>query len=258
MRLIFAVIFLLVSLLSIFSIKKFESAGMVVFENPSDVSNSILYFVMILAFTAVLLSFARSKLLSAIIYVLTFLAMFYALLPYVDLISLPISFLITVLLIKKPHWLIVNFSAFLISVGISTMFGISLTPLPVIVLLAILAVYDAISVYKTKHMISLAESVTNMNAPMLFVFPRGNEKIMIGVGDIVAPTILAVSAQKFVDAPLLFFIKIPALFTVIGGLFGLLLLIYIVERKKGAHAGLPFINTGAILGFLLSQIFDWS
>ncbi len=228
---------------------------MVVFEDPSDVSNSLIYFALILSFTAVLLFVSKTKvnILPAMISTLTFLAMFYALLPYVGLLAIVISFAITFLLVKKPNWIVINISAFLLSVGIATMFGISLAPVPVIVLLAILAIYDAISVYKTKHMISLAESVSKINAPMLFVIPRGNEKMMLGVGDVVLPTILAVSAQKFLEAPLIAFIKIPALFTVLGGLIGLLLLIYFVEKKKGAHAGLPFINSGAILGFLASQ-----
>lgn len=255
MRIIFALILLLVNFFSVLSIKSFESAGMVVFENPADVSNSLLYFVTIIAFTALLLFLAKSKILPAMIYALTFFAMFYALLPYVDLFAFPVSLAITFLLVKRPNWLVINISAFLLSVGIATIFGISLTPLPVIVLLAILAVYDAISVYKTRHMISLAESVAKINAPMLFVIPRGNEKMMIGVGDIVAPTILTVSAQKYVEAPLIAFIKLPALFTVLGSIFGLLLLIYVVEKKKGAHAGLPFINSGAIFGFLVSQSF---
>lgn len=256
MRVFFALIFLLVNFLSIFSIESFESAGMVVFENPSDLSNSLVYFVMILAFTALLIFLSKKKfeLLPAMIYVLTFLAIFYALLPYLGLLALPISFAIMILLIKKPHWVVVNFSAFLLSVGIATMFGISLAPLPAIVLLVILAVYDAVSVYKTKHMISLAESVSRVNAPMLFVIPWRGEKMMIGVGDIVIPAILAVSAQKFLDAPVVAFVKIPALFTILGGTFGLLFLIYLVEKKRGAHAGLPFINSGAILGFLISQL----
>lgn len=255
MRIIFALIFLLVNLLSVFSIESFESAEMVVFEDPSDVSNSLIYFLLILAFTAFLLFLSKTKfdILPFVIYTLTFLAMFYAIFPYLGLSSLFVSFVLTFLLTKKPHWIVVNVSAFLLSVGIATMFGISLAPIPAMVLLTILAIYDAISVYKTKHMISLAESIGKINAPMLFVIPRGKEKMMIGVGDIVIPAVLAVSAQKFVDAPMVAFIKIPALFTILGGLTGLLFLIYFVEKKRGAHAGLPFINSGAIIGFLLSQ-----
>lgn len=253
MRFLFALIFLFANLLAVFSIQSYESAGMVVFENPEDVSNSIIYFILILLFTALVLFLARSQhFLAGLIYFLTLISIFYVLIPFLDIFALFIAIFITAALIKKPHWLLVNISAFLLSVGIAAMFGISLEPLPVIVLLAILAVYDAISVYKTKHMLSLADSVTKINAPMVFIIPKGKDKMLMGVGDVVIPAILAVSAQRFTNSPEIAFIKLSALLTILGGFFGLSLLLYLVEKKKGAHAGLPFINTGAIIGFLLA------
>ncbi|MCS7144055.1 MAG: presenilin family intramembrane aspartyl protease [Archaeoglobaceae archaeon] len=254
MRFIFAIIFLLANLFAVLSIQSYESAGMIVFENPEDISNSILYFILIILFTALVLFLARSQqFLAGLIYFLTLISIFYVLIPFLDIFALFLAIAITVVLIKKPHWLIVNISAFLLSIGISAMFGISLEPMPVIVLLAILAIYDAISVYKTKHMISLADSVTKINAPMVFIIPKGNERMLMGVGDVVIPAILAVSAQKFTTSPEFGFIKLTALFTILGGFIGLSLLLYLIERKKGAHAGLPFINSGAIIGFLLAS-----
>ncbi len=257
MRLIFAIIFLFANLFAVLSIKSYESAGMVVFENPEDVSNSFLYFALILLFTALVLLLSRSeKFLSGLIYTLTLVSIFYVLVPFMDVFALFAAVLITAALIKKPHWLIVNISAFLLAVGIAAMFGISLEPLPVIVLLVILTAYDAISVYKTKHMLSLAESITKINAPMVFVIPRGEEKMLMGVGDVVIPAILAVSAQRFTSSPEIAFIKLSALFTILGGFLGLLLLLILMERRKGAQAGLPFINTGAVLGFFLATFFN--
>ncbi|MCX8172435.1 MAG: presenilin family intramembrane aspartyl protease [Archaeoglobaceae archaeon] len=255
MRFFFAIIFLFANLLAIFSIGSYESAGMVVFENPGDVSNSVIYLLLILIFTALILLLAKSeRLLAGLIYVLTLFAIFYVLIPFLDAFAIFIALFITLALIKKPHWLLVNISAFMLSVGIATMFGISLEPLPVIVLLLSLAIYDAFSVYKTKHMVSLADSVTKINAPMVFIIPRGSEKMLMGVGDVVMPGILAVSAQKFTDSPEVAFIKLTALFTILGGFFGLSLLLYLLGRRKGAHAGLPFINTGAIVGFLFANL----
>jgi len=257
LRLIFAIIFLFANLFAVLSIRSYESAGMVVFEDPKDVSNSLLYFALILLFTVLVLLLARSeKFLAGLIYTLTLVSIFYVLVPFMDVFALFAAVVITVTLIKKPHWLIVNISAFLLAVGIAAMFGISLEPLPVIVLLVTLAAYDAISVYKTKHMLSLAESVTRINAPMVFVIPRGEEKMLMGVGDVVIPAILAVSAQRFTSSPEIAFIKLSALFTILGGFMGLLLLLTLMERRKGPHAGLPFINTGAILGFLFGSFFS--
>ena len=254
MRYIFLLIFLSVSILSVLSIQPYEAAGMVVFENPESYFNPLLYFALILGFTALVIFLARSKLLTLLVHSITFIAMVYVLIPFLDIISIPFSALLIALLIKRPSWILMNFCAFLLSVGIATMFGISLSPIPVMILLTVLAVYDFISVYKTKHMISLADSIVKLNAPMLFVIPKGSEKMMIGVGDIVMPAILAVSAQKFLNAPAIFSIKIPAIGAIAGGFFGLLALILIVEKRGGAHAGLPFINFGAIAGFLISML----
>jgi presenilin-like A22 family membrane protease len=253
-RYIFLLIFLSVSILSVLSIPPYEAAGMVVFENPESYVNPFIYLALILGFTALIIFFARSKLLALLIHTITFIAMVYVLIPFIDIFSIPFSAFLTVMLIKKPNWLLMDFCAFLLSVGIATMFGISLSPVPVLILLTVLAVYDFFSVYKTKHMISLADSIARLNAPMLFVIPRGNERMMIGVGDIVMPAILAVSAQKFLKAPEFFSIKLPAIATILGGFLGLFALICIVEKKGGAHAGLPFINFGAIAGFAFSML----
>jgi presenilin-like A22 family membrane protease len=116
-------------------------------------------------------------------------------------------------------------------------------------------------------MISLAESVAKLKLPMLFIIPysrdfrfeelkdaRGKAAFM-GVGDAVIPNILVVSAQVFSNSPYVGFLKISALFALLGGVLGLFVLLILMERRSGAHPGLPFINTGAIIGYLLSWFF---
>ncbi|WP_202319894.1 presenilin family intramembrane aspartyl protease PSH [Archaeoglobus neptunius] len=255
MRYFFGVIFILSALLALAATPKYEEAGMVVFENPSDVSNSMLYFGLIIAFTAfILLAVRYSVILKAVIYFLTFISIFYVLSPFVGIFSILISIAIVVFLAKKPHWLLINAAALMLAAGITAIFGISLEPLPVILLLTVLAVYDIISVYRTKHMISLAESVTAINAPMLFIIPKKDGNAYMGVGDVVMPNILVVSAQAFSNSPELGFIKLTALFSLLGGFIGLMLLLYIVEKRGGAHPGLPFVNFGAIVGFGLGLL----
>lgn len=258
MRYLFGFIFILTALLALGAIPKYKEAGMVVFENPSDVSNSILYFGLIVAFTAfILLAVKYSVVLKAVIYFLTFLSIFYVLSPFIGWVSIIFATIIVALLVKKPHWTIINFSALMLAAGITAIFGISLEPLPVIVLLVILATYDFISVYRTKHMLSLAESVTSINAPMLFVIPKKDGNAYMGVGDVVMPNILVVSAQTFTRSQEIVFLKITALFSLLGGFIGLMLLLYIVEKKGGAHPGLPFVNFGAIAGFALGSLLSY-
>ncbi|KUJ93783.1 presenilin family intramembrane aspartyl protease PSH [Archaeoglobus fulgidus] len=255
MRYLFGLLFLLTALLALAAMPKYEEAGMVVFENPSDVSNSLLYFGLIIGFTAfILLAVKFSAVLKAVIYFLTFLSIFYVLSPFIGILAIPLSIGVVILLIKKPYWLVINFSALMLAAGITAIFGISLEPLPVIILLAVLAAYDAISVYRTRHMIKLAESVTAINAPMLFIIPRKDGNAYMGVGDAVMPNILVVSAQYFSNSPSVGFIKLPALFALIGGFAGLMILLYIVEKRGGAHPGLPFVNFGAIAGYILGSV----
>ncbi len=134
-------------------------------------------------------------------------------------------------------------------------------------MLVALIAYDYIAVYKTKHMLTLAEGVTDLNLPILFVLPtklnysyiRNKAKIkelkegeretfIMGLGDTVMPTILAVSANVFVAAPGIGPVNFPALGTVLGTLVSHAALMYYVLKGK-PMAGLPFLCTGAIVGF---------
>ncbi len=251
MRWVFLIIFVVTALLAVSSVPKYEQSGMKVFENPGDVSNSILYFALIVVFTAFVLILARKseKFLRVFMYLLVFISIHYVLLPFLGFLSLIVALILTVLLILKPNWITIDVTALLLASGVAAMFGISLEPTPVIVLLVILAVYDAVSVYKTGHMIDLAESVKDL--PLLFIIPGKDRPSVLGVGDVVIPNILVVSAQAFIKAPEVGFLKTPALTTLIGGILGMIALLIVAEKFKRPHAGLPFLNAGAIIGFLV-------
>ncbi|RLI71314.1 hypothetical protein DRO97_09985 [Archaeoglobales archaeon] len=261
-RYVFVLIFLATSAIALSATPRYEEAGMVVFEDPSDISNSIYYILLIIGFTALILLISKWRnLLKNLLYFLVFISIYYVLLPFLSIYGIIVAALLTILLVVKPNWLIIDISALLLAAGIVSIFGISLEPLPVIVLLSILAIYDAISVYKTKHMLSLADSITDLKIPMLFIIPmkgfdfeKAKDKAAyMGVGDVVMPNILVVSSQYFSNSPTLFFIKYPALFSLIGSIVGMIALIYLVEKKSGGHAGLPLLNGGAIAGYLISQ-----
>ena len=136
-------------------------------------------------------------------------------------------------------------------------------------LLVLLAVYDAISVYRTKHMITLAEGVLDQKAPILFVIPKrrdysfmkeglairgeGEAKergaFVIGMGDLIMPTILVVSANVFIQVPG-WAVSPAALGAVAGSLAGLAALLALVKQGK-PQAGLPPLNAGPRAGFLI-------
>jgi len=271
---------LLVEALALLLSLPMQAAGISAFEDPTSVANPLIFIVILLAFTAfllLLLKYKWQKFITIIIGIsifFTFIYIFLAItvyfigsIPGIVGITLALSILSTALLYFYPEWYIIDTLGVLIAAGAASIFGISLTVLPVIILLVILMVYDAISVYKTRHMITLAEGVIDMKTPILFIVPKrrgysymregigdisGGERaaFVIGMGDLIMPSILVVSATFFgTTYKYLGFITLPSLGAIIGSVIGLVLLLTVVQKGK-PQAGLPPINGGAIIGFL--------
>jgi len=254
------------------------------FEDPESAANGIYYIILVLAFTFILLMAIRKN-MKWIIQLTILLAVgstmyyvFFALLSIADIspltnniISIAVAAGLTILLYKFPEWYVINAIGLIIGAGASAIFGISLSILPVAILLALLAIYDAIAVYKTKHMIDLAEGVMDLRLPILFVIPRHmkysfiedsfkkeegqkREAFFMGLGDAIMPTILVVSAnvflvQKYGAELIAGFITIPAITAMAGTIIGFIALSVLVMKGK-PQAGLPFLNGGVILGYL--------
>ena len=79
---------------------------------------------------------------------------------------------------------------------------------------------------------------------------KGSEAMFMGLGDIIFPGMLVLSAIQWLDSDVAFEI---AMFTLAGALLGYLSLMTYVARGK-AQAGLPLLNGGAILGFFLGGL----
>lgn len=258
-----------------------QAAGITAFEDPTSLANPFIFIVILLVFTGFLLlliKYGKKKWIAAIIALsifLTFVYIFTALVYVVTadpnlstFLILTLSILATALLYKYPEWYVIDGLGILIAAGVAAIFGSSLEYYLVVILLVLLAVYDAISVYKTKHMITLAEGVIDLKTPILFVIPKrrdysfirdgigklddGSERaaFIIGMGDMIMPSILVVSANVFIKGwRIAGIINIPALGAIIGSLAGLAVLLYFVSSGK-PQAGLPPLNGGTILGFL--------
>lgn len=290
-----------------------QTSGIVAFEDPTDVANPIWFIAILLIFTAFLLVLIRyelKKVIGAVIgisifltFVYIFAAVVYAVMDVTAVatqglwdsvlpafmvstitaetlvatgIVLLLAVLATAVLYRYPEWYVIDGLGILIGAGVAAIFGVSLDVLPVVILLALLAVYDAISVYKTKHMITLAEGVIDQKTPILFVIPKrkdysfikegigklgdGGERaaFIIGMGDMIMPAILVVSANVFIQGwKLAGLINLPALGAIIGSLAGLAVLMHFVMSGK-PQAGLPPLCGGTILGFLIGwAVMGW-
>jgi presenilin-like A22 family membrane protease len=283
-----------------------QASGVVAFQDPTSYANPVIFIAILLVFTGfllILIKYDLKKVIAAIIGISIFLTFIYifmaivfaamgvgsaatqswwdAVLPaalitsvsadtlVATIIVIILSVLATVLLYKYPEWYVIDVLGVLIGAGVAAIFGASLDVVPVLILLILLAVYDAIAVYKTKHMITLAEGVIDMKTPILFVIPKrrdysfiregigkladGGERaaFIIGMGDMIMPSILVVSANVFLNGYRVFgLVNLPALGAIVGSLGGLAVLLYFVNSGR-PQAGLPPLNGGTILGFLV-------
>ncbi len=187
------------------------------------------------------------------------------------------SIAVTILLALwiEPQWYVVDAAGFLAAGALIALLGISFSILPVFILLIALAIYDYIAVYRTKHMISLADVVTEMRLPILMVMPSSagydytqapslnaqreqpveeREATFMGLGDVVIPGALVASAYIWLPShPVLAGIGAnlwTALGAIVGSLVGYALLMR-RARSGNPQAGLPFLDGGAIAGYII-------
>lgn len=274
-------LFVLVDALALLLVAPFQSLGVTVFENPNDPADLLFFFATFIVFTAIILLLAKysERVVQGIVLGSTGYLIFFMLYPLLGfvipdlvalIVSLAVSAALVFLLVKHPEWYVIDVCGVLIGLGAITLLGISLNILLVIILLAGLAVYDAISVYRTKHMIALADIVVSLKLPVVLVIPRirgyslikdkkrlkeklkegeVREAFLIGLGDIVMPGILVTSVFSNIATSGL----LIALSVIIGTLGGFIALVFFVLKGE-PQAGLPLLCTGAILGYLVSSL----
>ena len=196
--------------------------------------------------------------------------------------ALPLAFSAAVImflaLLMNPQWWVVDSVGFVAAGSLIALLGISFGILPTFILLGALAIYDAIAVYWTKHMLSLADVVTEMKLPILMVMPdepgydytkKGSfqqqrnipaeerEAMFMGLGDVVFPGILVVSAFVWLPAKAVGLgvgaNLVVALAALVGSLCGYAFLMRLVARGN-AQAGLPLLNGGALAGYVVAYL----
>lgn len=292
-------LFVIIHGLALLITEPFVEAGIQpAFENPNDPLNIIYIFVILIIFTLVILLIAKfwiKKIIQVIIlgaigYTAAFLfyplltllipdtlsvniplsSDFYFLISASEILAIVFAIILVFILYMYPEWYVIDLSGIIIGAGAIAIFGMSLGIALVIIFLIVLAIYDAISVYKTKHMIELADTVMDLKLPVLLVIPKirnysllkekkslkkqiknGEERdaFFIGLGDIVMPGILVVST---------YYNYIPdglpiALSVMVGTLIGFAFLMIFVMKGK-PQAGLPLLCGGAIAGYIISSL----
>jgi presenilin-like A22 family membrane protease len=211
------------------------------------------------------------------------------------IIGVLVALVLMVLLYVHSEWYVVNTVGVLVGSGVVVMLGVAFVPTLIIVFMVAAAVYDAWAVYKSKHMLDLADTMIGLRLPILLVAPqekgysfveettsmkqsnmpapsahsahstnrpkkKSKDAMFMGLGDVIFPGMLVVSAAQWLEHSDAFLVAIS---TLIGGLFGYFALMTYVARGR-AQAGLPLLNGGSILGYIIggylfigSAIFDF-
>ncbi len=177
------VLFLGVQFGALALIEPFHESERQAVENPDDPTNSVVYFAIILVATAFMLvtfKYDVEWLIKALIIgVSVMLAWFVfaelvppvATVGSVNAIAALGAIAVGAGLLFYPEWYVIDSTGVIMGAGAAALFGISFGLLPAILLLTVLAVYDAISVYRTEHMLDLAEGVMDLKIPVVLVIP---------------------------------------------------------------------------------------
>lgn len=232
---------------------------------------AIYYFAIIIVFTIIMLILLRKNRVHFIkgfyfvVIGLVLFLIFSVLLSYFipgilgyylpTIIGILIGVIVPLYLYKKPNWLLNNIVGIIVGGGSAAVLGTNIGIVPVVLFLIILIFYDLYAVKFSKHMVTLAEGTVKAGLPALFIFPEDNttfvkeiEKdgeraaMFMGFGDAAVPSILIVSVMYN-------FNLIATILVLSGTIIGLFIL-FIFLRYGKPLPGLPFLNTGALLGLL--------
>nr|AIE98515.1 hypothetical protein, containing DUF1119 domain [uncultured marine group II/III euryarchaeote KM3_05_H10] len=241
------------------------------------------------------------------------------------IVAIVLSVVLMVLLTLYPEWYVVNTVGILTGAGVITILGVSFVPTLILFFMVVAAVYDAYAVYRSKHMLDLADTMIGLKLPILLVAPQdkgysfldeeadvmsaaddggsanivqnitiqdsvvmgdvsakaesaasgawkaaadsaqpppkpakpSGDALFMGLGDVIFPGMLVISALTFLPDGAGWFGMSLALTTglgaLIGGLVGYFVLMTYVAMGR-PQAGLPLLNGGSILGYLITGV----
>ncbi len=262
--------YLLSFLIAVWLFLLFRASGVTVetIAPANSLWNTVYFFAVIIVETVILIlllkTFKKLNLLKGIDIFVSFFAVFGIFSLFFESLIWPLLISILLIAVKeitKSVWL-KNAIVFLVVGFFGAYIGYSLGILPVFLLLVLIAIYDYIAVFKTKHMVFLANQIIDKNT--LFVMDYGNvnttstteikqeikpvktkEKeidpskrnhLHLGTGDFALPlmAIMALFAVNWIFGIIAFF----------ACLLSLELTIYLLFTKK--HLALPAIPLQAI------------
>ncbi|MEX0920919.1 MAG: presenilin family intramembrane aspartyl protease [Candidatus Pacearchaeota archaeon] len=217
---------------------------------------------------------------------ISFLSIFSPLVKYAILISVIVSFALSIVKIYGRNFFIHNFTEILIYPGIAAIFVPILNVYTIIVLLIIISVYDIWAVWHSGIMQKMAKyQIDKLKIFSGFFVPYFSKSVklkikkwkktlskkqmakkkfkvnvaILGGGDVVFPILASGVVLNTTTLSLPFGMKefiggfFPAVFVIIGATLGLVYLFFFSEKKK-FYPAMPFITAGILLGLFISYL----
>jgi len=191
-----------------------------------------------------------------------------------DEIAIILSLVLTYFKIYKPNAIIHNLTEIFVYAGLAILLSPLFTVFWAIMLLVAISIYDAIAVWKSKHMITLAkaQSANKMFAGLLIPYKKEKKEnktkielklprhievkeeqvssAILGGGDIAFPLMFAGSVMTYLiesglSQSMAFFKSL-----IIPLFSGLVLYLLFVKSQKGKfYPAMPFISLGCFIGY---------
>jgi presenilin-like A22 family membrane protease len=141
-----------------------------------------------------------------------------------------------------------NFVELFVYSGIPAIFAPILSITSVSILLIVIAIYDMIAVWKTKHMVKLAKFQTKSKvfAGLFIPYMKGKKAAILGGGDVGFPML-------FAGVVFLNYGWLSAIITSVVTSIALLILL-LMSKKNKFYPAMPFIGAGCFVGFFISLL----
>jgi presenilin-like A22 family membrane protease len=169
----------------------FNDTGVQTFEDPGNVANVGLIFAEILVVTALFILITRYGYGMRVLRVLvlgvfgyaTYLAVFGSGLPASEVLGAALGVAVFLALLVHPEWYVIDAVAVVAGAAIIAQFGNGVRPLPALIFLVGMAVYDAYAVYVSEHMQQLGGGIGELKLPLMYVVPPSLSFSMDEMGD---------------------------------------------------------------------------
>ncbi|MDD5331570.1 MAG: presenilin family intramembrane aspartyl protease [Candidatus Nanoarchaeia archaeon] len=158
-----------------------------------------------------------------------------------EMIALALAIVLALLRVFRNNVYLHNITELFIYGALAAIFAPMLNILSMIIILILISAYDMVAVWKTKHMIKLAEFQTKTKMFAGLFIPYKKDNAILGGGDIGFPLLFAAVLFKYYSYQ-------AFLIPIFSGLA--LTLLFIFAKKKKFYPAMPFLTAGCLIGYL--------